>query len=89
MKTKNPKCIKCNKPMKVIYTKSSYKLNDKVKTFWSKEGYICNHIYYPFVKLTKYKQYVKDSYLISIYDTEVRDLLKALKKIFSFYSLFS
>ena len=88
MKTKNPKCIKCGKVMKVIYTKRSYKLNGKYRTYWSKEGYVCNHIHYPFAILTpiKHKELSSKylSYLVSIYDIDNRKLLKSLKKIFNF-----
>ncbi len=88
MKTKNPKCIKCNKVMKVIYTKRSFKYNNKYRTYWSKEGYICNHLYYPFVILTpmnstKYEVQF-ENYLISVHDIDIKNLLESLEKIFNF-----
>ena len=91
MKTKQPKCVKCNKPMRVIYTKRTYKYNNKYKTFLSKEGYICNHLNYPIVLAewdipSKHIKY--SNYLISVDDIDLYELLKALDKIFKFYYFF-
>ena len=91
MKTKIPKCIKCRKPMRAIYTKRTYKYDNKYKTFWSKEGYICNHLNYPIV-ITEFdipnKQKKFFNYLISVYDIDLEMLFKALNNIFEFYHLF-
>lgn len=85
MKTEIPKCIKCNKVMRTIYTKRTYKHNNKYKTFWSKEGYICNHLYTPYVILIPHKDF--KNYLVDIYDSEFKRLIKSIKKIFKFLGL--
>ena len=86
MKTKTPRCIKCNKVMKRIYTKGSYKLKGKYRTFWNPIGYVCNHTYYPYVILDSLKKdYNITNYLIDIYDIDFRLLLEALNKIFKKY----
>ena len=88
MKTKNPKCPICKKVMKVIYTKKTYKYNGKYKTYWQKEGYLCNSFYQPVVKITAYvdisKGKAKPNYLIGIYDIETRHLFDAIDNIFIF-----
>ena len=87
IKTKIPKCVICKKPMRVIYTQRSFKIDGKYKTYFQKEGYLCSHIHQPIAILTAYKQYTKNQqnvYMIGIYDYLTSKLLKALKcfKIF-------
>ena len=85
MKRKNPKCVKGGKVMKVIYTKETYKMDNKYKTFWSKKGYICNHIYYPMIIIDYHKKYGITNYLIDSMDIDLRLLLNAIYKIFKIY----
>ena len=83
MKTKLPRCIKCNKVMKRIYTKNSYKFDNKYKTIWNPIGYICNHTYYPYIIIDSLKKdFDLTNYLIDIYDIDFRLLLEGLSKLF-------
>lgn len=88
MRTKSPKCPICNNVMEVIYTKKSYMFDNKRKTYWSKEGYLCNDFYQPVVKITSYRDMTKGkakgNYLIGIYDIETKELFEAINNIFIF-----
>ena len=81
--------------MKVIYTKETYKLDNKYKVYWSKVGYICNDIHRPHIRITTYTETINeirkknnkplvnvDNYLISVYDIQIYRLLKKLNKLF-------
>ena len=83
MKTKSPICPKCRKPMKVMYTKKSFVFEGKCKTYWSKEGYLCNHLYFPVALITTYNEYAKDksykgNFKVSVYDYDL-ELIKDIK----------
>lgn len=81
-RTKSSKCPHCHKPMKVFYTKESYKMNGKYKRYFKKVGYICNHIFNPMIILTEFSEnYIdnQDNYMIGVYDIDTRDLLESFK----------
>ena len=68
--------------MKAFYTKRSFKLDDKIKRYWEKVGYICNHLYRPMVVLTEFSEYYKknmDNYMIGVYDIDSINLFHSLK----------
>ena len=85
MKRKAPKCVKCHKPMKRMYTKNSYKLEGKYKTYWKEIGWICKHVYYPYVIIDINKEYFGISKLIPYNDHDIKELFVALNKIFKKY----
>ena len=65
-----------------MYVRKSFELNNKIKQYYDKVGYICNHIYRPMVILTEFSEISvnnQDNYMIGVYDCESRDLFKALR----------
>ncbi len=79
--------------MRAIYTKESYKHDGKHRFYWSKQGYLCNNLYAPHVRLTYYTESINkikkkensplenhDDYLISIYDLKTIELIKQFNR---------
>lgn len=72
--------------MRAIYTKRSFKNNDKYRIYWSKQGYLCDQIHSQYVRLDydwsnkKHPDQKFSQHLINAHDYLTQKLLNSLQK---------